>query len=139
MIKNRERTRVLLLRAANMPHAGYGFPKGKRDAEETPAEAALRETWEETGIRLSPRDLRESSRVTVQKFESRHTYYIVHVDEAGVLLRLPAKEVGDCRWFDIAEVTCGELYTVGVERTKLARAVVKVFGNRKARDILGLP
>jgi len=46
VITNRERTRVLLLRAANMPHAGYGFPKGKRDAEETPAEAALRETLE---------------------------------------------------------------------------------------------
>lgn len=43
---------VLLVQRKNPPNAGYwGFPGGHVEAGETVAEAALRELWEETGLR----------------------------------------------------------------------------------------
>lgn len=43
---------VLLVRRANPPDAGlWGFPGGKIEAGESLAEAALRELFEETGVR----------------------------------------------------------------------------------------
>lgn len=35
----------------------WGNPGGKIDEGETPAEAAIRETWEETGLHFAPEDL----------------------------------------------------------------------------------
>ncbi|WP_102226548.1 NUDIX hydrolase [Acidimangrovimonas sediminis] len=46
---------VLLVRRANPPDAGlWGYPGGKVEAAETLAEAAVRELFEETGVRAHP-------------------------------------------------------------------------------------
>lgn len=43
----------LLVRAKNQPEGCHGFPKGHMEAGETEVETALREIYEETGIRVS--------------------------------------------------------------------------------------
>ena len=50
--------RLLLLRRGNEPRIGtWTFPGGYVDLGETPAQAALRETLEEVGIRVTPNGL----------------------------------------------------------------------------------
>ena len=49
---------LLLKRKDNVPYGGkWGFPGGGAEKGETPEEAAIRETAEETGIKVLPDDL----------------------------------------------------------------------------------
>ena len=49
---------LLLKRKDNVPYGGkWGFPGGGAEKGETPEEAAIRETTEETGIKVLPEDL----------------------------------------------------------------------------------
>ena len=49
---------LLLKRKDNVPYGGkWGFPGGGAEKDETPEEAAIRETAEETGIKVLPEDL----------------------------------------------------------------------------------
>ena len=49
---------LLLKRKDNVPYCGkWGFPGGGAEKGETPVEAAIRETAEETGIKVLPEDL----------------------------------------------------------------------------------
>ena len=49
---------LLLKRKDNVPYGGkWGFPGGGAEKGETPEEAAIRETAEETGIKVLPEDL----------------------------------------------------------------------------------
>ena len=57
---------LLLKRKDSVPYGGlWGFPGGGAEKGETPKEAAIRETAEETGIKVLPEDL-----VFLQKVDS---------------------------------------------------------------------
>ena len=91
----------------------WGFPKGRRSSTETEVACALRETWEEAGVRS--RDLRIVS-VTplLEEFRGsngicyRHRYWVarapadlaVGVDPTNIDQR---REVGDVRWCSYTE------------------------------------
>jgi len=48
-----QNNKVLLVHPTNAPWYGtYSIPKGGLDKKEDPLEAAIRETWEETGIKI---------------------------------------------------------------------------------------
>lgn len=65
--------RIVLVREPTKPAPIYWkFPGGKIEPGETPVEAAVGETREETGIRVTPDELKELTRVQ----KSTHTQYI---------------------------------------------------------------
>jgi 8-oxo-dGTP pyrophosphatase MutT (NUDIX family) len=93
--------------------AEWGFPKGRRSSTETELACALRETWEEAGVRA------ESLRVLpgeplVEQFRGsngvayRHRYWLAEA-AAGLEVGLDPtnleqqREVGAVRWCELAE------------------------------------
>jgi 8-oxo-dGTP diphosphatase len=80
----------------------WSLPKGKLDAGETFEEAALREVWEETGMRCALGDELDPVRYRDNKGRPKIVrYWLMHVeDDPGFV---PNDEVDELRW-----VTPGE-------------------------------
>lgn len=91
----------------------WGFPKGRRSSTETEMACALRETWEEAGVRS--RDLRiVSTTPLLEEFRGsngicyRHRYWVAEAPPTLVVGVDPAnadqrREVGDVRWCSYGE------------------------------------
>lgn len=54
----------------NARHNSYQLPKGRRSLHENPADAALRETLEETGVQVKPRYLLSDTRIVLDNSQS---------------------------------------------------------------------
>ena len=66
---------------SDIPWPGHwDFPGGGREAGETPTECVLRETWEETSLRLSPADLEWS--VSYQRPHGVVWFFAAHLPKA---------------------------------------------------------
>jgi 8-oxo-dGTP pyrophosphatase MutT (NUDIX family) len=91
----------------------WGFPKGRRSSTETEIACALRETWEEAGVR--PGDLRVlPGEPLLEEFRGsngicyRHRYWIAEA-APGLEVRVDPgnadqqREVGDVRWCQLEE------------------------------------
>jgi 8-oxo-dGTP pyrophosphatase MutT (NUDIX family) len=91
----------------------WGFPKGRRSSSETEIACALRETYEEAGVRKQ--DLRVlAGEPLMEEYKGsngicyRHRYWLaeapatleVHMDESNVDQR---REISDVRWCALAE------------------------------------
>ncbi|MFI5931294.1 NUDIX hydrolase [Actinoplanes sp. NPDC051494] len=100
---DRRAARVILLDAADrvlLMHGGdparpgerwWFTPGGGLDAAESPAEAAARELFEETGLRVTPAELGDPVHHEVTEFSYRHRDY--RQDQHFFTLRVPAWEV----------------------------------------------
>ncbi len=80
----------------------WSLPKGKLDEGESFAEAALREVWEETGLRCRP--LRELTPVEYEVRGRPKTvrYWLMEVESEDPAA-LPNDEVDELRWLAPAE------------------------------------
>lgn len=104
---------VLLVRRANPPDAGlWGFPGGKIDVGETIETAAIRELYEETGVRGEAR----CAFTAVDAFERDEDGEIRrHFILIAILCRwlsgepVAADDALDARWFDIASLANADL------------------------------
>jgi bis(5'-nucleosidyl)-tetraphosphatase len=86
----------LLLRHRNGMH--WGFPKGHVEAGESEAETALREIYEEAGLRV---ELREGFRTAVEYAPSQGAWkkVVYFLGEASSLeVNYQKEEIGDYRW-----------------------------------------
>jgi ADP-ribose pyrophosphatase YjhB (NUDIX family) len=100
--------RVLLCRRADPPAAGrWGMPGGFMECGETLEEAAARETLEETGVRLHPRQLRLHAVVSLSEISQVYVGFVAKVAEQTDLVCGP--ECIDVRFFNEAEIPWSEL------------------------------
>jgi 8-oxo-dGTP diphosphatase len=99
-------TAVLLQRRAVWSHQGgtWGLPGGARDSHETPEQAALRETYEETGVRPEQVAIAASA-ITAAPFGTRWTYTTVLADAADLLPVVGCAESAELRWVIEEQVT----------------------------------
>jgi mutator protein MutT len=71
--------KILLIRRANGKHQNnkWSVPGGKVDKGETDVDAAIRETFEETGVRLNPKKVMfiEKSYVRFTEFDFTYTFF----------------------------------------------------------------
>jgi ADP-ribose pyrophosphatase YjhB (NUDIX family) len=100
--------RVLLCRRAQAPAVGYwALPGGFMECDESLEEAAARETREETGVVIEPRDLRLHAVSTLPDIAEVYVGFRVELD------RQPATtfsaECSDARFFAEGEVPWSEL------------------------------
>ena len=74
----------------------WSLPKGKLDEGESFEDAALREVWEETGLRCRPGRELDAVRYTVDGRPKLVRYWVMEVlDDAGLE---PDDEVDELRW-----------------------------------------
>lgn len=99
--------RVILVRE-EYPRWGGAFwniPSGRVEAHETPAEGAVRELREETGLHVSPDDLRLETTVSVgvDGTVSQAWNFTVDVDGAVIAVSDPDNLIQEARWFPLDE------------------------------------
>jgi 8-oxo-dGTP pyrophosphatase MutT (NUDIX family) len=117
LFRRREGTSIEVVLVHRPKYDDWTFPKGKLDADETEADAAVREVEEETGLRARlVRDLGTSSYHDSSGRPKTVRYWEMTPVE-GVLG--PANEVDDARWVSLDEA--GRLLTYPRDRELLAR------------------
>jgi 8-oxo-dGTP pyrophosphatase MutT (NUDIX family) len=92
----------------------WGFPKGRRSSSETEIACALRETYEEAGVRREQLTIVDSARPLLEEYRGsngisyRHRYWLASAP-AGLEVRMDPsnidqiREVSDVRWCTLEE------------------------------------
>lgn len=101
--------RLLLIRRLNPPAADlYAFPGGRAEPGETPAETALREFFEETGIRAAnPRLFATYDLKGENDAPEKRTHFFLSVflvDDTGNEEAVAADDAGEAGWYTPEEV-----------------------------------
>jgi len=96
---------LLLKRKDSVPYGGLcGFPGGGAETGETPKEAAIRETAEETGIKVLPDDLVFLDKVTSPDKRDVHVFACNNF-EGNVDAQKVYKEHNGYEWVAIDELS----------------------------------
>jgi 8-oxo-dGTP pyrophosphatase MutT (NUDIX family) len=117
----------------------WGFPKGRRDLHETEYACAVRELWEETGVRESEiTPIRNLEPIREVFFGSNHVqychkYYIffmsqgreVSLDPTNVCMQ---REIGDLRWCSLEEALV-RIRPENVEKREILLRVSRLLRN----------
>ncbi len=98
--------RFLLIRRKNPPMADlFAFPGGRAEPGETPAETALREFFEETGIRAHSPTLFATYDLKGAKDDGRHFFLSVFLIEADSDVEaIAADDAADPGWYTAEEI-----------------------------------
>ncbi len=136
--------RFLLIRD---PYGHWGFPKGHLEGEETPAEAALRETAEETGLD----DLILHGPIRIidwhVRFRGRHIHKFCHFflfeSPQGEVRPQTDEGISDHRWLTLDQA----LETLSYDNARgvlkrageMARTLIAVGAGRPSRPELAPP
>ena len=82
----------------------WSFPKGHMEGKESALECALRELWEETGVRLSDRIYHGTLKLSRNKQIKNSEYFVYTVDEAIPVSIQDSKEIMNAGWFTIEQM-----------------------------------
>lgn len=113
VFRNDENEKKFLL-IRNKRSAHWGFPKGHIEPGETNEETAIREVFEETGIkiRVLP-NFKKSSEYTIQgRIEKAVSIFLAETDDIEYTIQ--AEEIEECGWFSY----CDALKTLNYENDK---------------------
>lgn len=76
-----QQNRILLAHPTNAPWYGtYTIPKGKIESNENPLEAAIRETYEEVGVKIDLDDIKDKKKPYIIEYKNQlgNTYKILY-------------------------------------------------------------
>ncbi len=96
--ESEEGIKFLLIR--NKRSAHWGFPKGHIEPGETEEDTAIREVFEETGlrIRIVPGFVKKSEYTIQGKIEKSVSIFLAETDE--LVYKLQEEEIEECDWYD---------------------------------------
>jgi 8-oxo-dGTP pyrophosphatase MutT (NUDIX family) len=129
----RGRPMVALIRPQGKPEGLWALPKGNVDAGESPAETAVREVWEETGVRGSLVEKLGDVKYVYTRRDGERTFKIVsffllragrgRIGEIDERMRV---EVAEARWLPLEDAP--RLLAYKGEREMAAKALEKLAG-----------
>lgn len=94
-------TEILLIKQTDSTDE-WGIPKGKKKPDETFEECAIREVWEETGIRISLEKRLSDVNVSYKtKEKTVVSYFAKQICQASPTHLNPESEVQDAKWFKL--------------------------------------
>jgi 8-oxo-dGTP pyrophosphatase MutT (NUDIX family) len=113
--------RYLLIK--NKRSANWGFPKGHIELGETEEETAIREVFEETGlkIRIVPGFVKKSEYTIQGKIEKSVSIFLAETDETEY--KLQEEEIEECDWYNYEDA----LRILNYENDKHILAEAKKF------------
>lgn len=130
-----------MIAAAGEPEATpeWGFPKGRRDQDESDYACAMREMWEETGVVTEDVVVIQNLEPLTESFFGSnhvhycHKYYIVWVpsdvkigfDDKNDHMR---REIGDIRWFSV-EQGLAVIRNENIEKKEVLLRAASLFRN----------
>ena len=117
----------------------WGFPKGRRDCQESDYVCAMREMFEETGVKESEVIPISNLEPLVEAFLGSnhvhycHKYYLVWVSPETKIEFNPEndhmrKEIGDLKWFSL-DVAMAHLRAENVEKREVLLRAASIFRN----------
>ena len=123
----RGRPMVAAIRPQGKPEGLWALPKGKIDAGEDPAETAVREVWEETGVHARLLEKLGDVKYVYTRRDGERVFKIVsfyllqagrgRIDDIDEQMRI---EVAEARWLPLEEAP--QLLAYGGERKMAALA-----------------
>jgi 8-oxo-dGTP diphosphatase len=118
--------RVLLVRRGRPPRRGqWSLPGGAQQLGESLADAARREVFEETGLRVEPGDVVATVDSIERDPDGRVRYHYTLIDftaEARTAELVPGDDAADARWFGLDEIDPLGLWSETLRIIELARA-----------------
>jgi 8-oxo-dGTP pyrophosphatase MutT (NUDIX family) len=116
------------IRPQGKPEGTWALPKGNLDPGESPAETALREVWEETGVRGDLVEKLGDVKYTYTRKDGERVFKIVSFfllkagrGRIGDIEERMRVEVADARWLPLDEAP--KLLAYGGERQMAAKAL----------------
>jgi 8-oxo-dGTP pyrophosphatase MutT (NUDIX family) len=126
----RGRPMLAAIRPQGKPAGVWALPKGLLDAKEKPEETALREVWEETGVRgHSEGKLGDVKYVYTRSGERIFkvvSFYLIRAGRGriGEIEEAMRREVAEARWLPLDEAP--HLLAYGGEREMARRAIERL-------------
>lgn len=121
------------IRPQGKPAGTWALPKGNLDGGETPAETALREVWEETGVRGRLLEKLGDVRYTYTRRDGTRVFKVVSFyllaagrGRLGAIEEAMRVEVAEARWLPLEEAP--RLLAYGGERQMAAKAHARFAG-----------
>jgi len=100
-----QQNRILLAHPTNAPWYGtYTIPKGKLEGDENPLEAALRETYEEVGVRISVEEKKKKKKPYIIEYKNQQgniykiLYWFVAEPKKEVVIDKKKKKKREVNW-----------------------------------------
>lgn len=119
-----ERNEILLIQRGYGREKGlWSLPGGRRDTGESLKETALRETLEETGIRMSADGLYYKS--------DHHSFEIWQGRKLGGHLKIQKKECLDAKWFQIDMLPHDDNLAFGPDKRAIGKWAKENTGSRR--------
>ncbi len=110
----RDRTRVVLLHEDKVlvmkqwiGPAKWQLPGGGLKKGESMAGGAARELYEETSLRLDPRQLQHIGRATYNRFGHKYDYHVFVARVGSSFVRAQRIEVSELEWLRLGELRAG--------------------------------
>lgn len=99
-------SRILLLRRFNTGYedGNYSVVAGHLDGDEEVKAAAIREAWEEVGVRITPQDLEVVGVMHRRSDDERVDFFLVATAWSGELTNREPDKCDRLAWFELVEL-----------------------------------